>query len=243
MNVARGGTELSKKQVKKAGDRLQKARRGLLEMSAEQRLHDIAIVDRWRQLHAEPLAWVTDALGRRIGPLATQVVLAQRLKRMPQIIGKLARYETMKLDQMQDVGGCRAIFASLDEVDEAARLIRTYGSNRWEIRQWSDYRQDGRSDTGYRALHIVVVRSERLIEIQLRTMRQHAWAETVERVDALTHHHVKEGRAPDEFKEYFFLASDGFHARDTGIGVSPAHRRRFRQLHATVGQYVITEAA
>lgn len=239
----RPDAQLSKKQVKKAGDRLQKEYRGILELPPEQKLHDIGTVDRWRQLHADPLAWVTDALARRIEPIATQVVLAQRLKRMPQIIRKLARYETMKLDQMQDLGGCRAIFASLEEVDEAARLIRSYGSQRWTVHQTSDYRHDGRSDTRYRALHVVVLRSDRLIEIQLRTIRQHAWAEAVERVDALTDHHVKEGQAPEEFKEYFFLASDGFYARDIGAPVSPRHRQRFRQLHGALGRYVIPEAA
>lgn len=233
----------SKKQVKNAGHRLQKEHRGTIQLAFEQRLEDIATVDRWRQSHAEPLAWVTDKLARRIEPIATQIVLGQRLKRMPQIIRKLARYETMKLTQLQDLGGCRAIFGTLEEVDEAARLVRTYGANRWQIHHTDDYRQAGRSDTRYRALHIVVVRAERLIEIQLRTMRQHAWAEAVERVDALTDYHVKEGQGPEEFKDYFFLASDGFYARDVGARVSPSHRRRFRQLHRTLGRYVMPEAA
>ena len=215
----------------------------MLDLPPEQKLDDIGTVDRWRQSHAEPLAWVTESLARRIEPVATQVVVAQRLKRMPQIIRKLARYETMKLDQMQDLGGCRTIFGSLDEVDEAARLIKSFGSHRWQIQQTSDYRKDGRSDTGYRALHLVVTRTNRSIEIQLRTMRQHAWAEAVERVDALTDHHVKEGRAPDDFKEYFFLASDGFYARDIGARVSRRHRQRFRRLHASLGRYVMPGAA
>jgi ppGpp synthetase/RelA/SpoT-type nucleotidyltranferase len=78
-----------------------------------------------------------------------------------------------------------------------------------------------------------------LIEVQLRTLREHAWAEAVERVTALSEHDVKEGRAPDDFLEYFKLASDGFFALDRGEPVSQRHRSRFRMLHRTLGQYVL----
>jgi putative GTP pyrophosphokinase len=211
-------------------------------VTVRERLDALAIVDAWRQSHAGPLEWVTGALGRRVGPIATQCVIAQRLKRMPQIIKKLARYGNMNLARMQDLGGCRIVLSDLDQVDEAARLIKSYGTNRWEIRHQADYRLQGRPDTAYRALHIIVIRDQRMIEIQLRTLRQHAWAEAVERVTALSDHDVKEGRAPEEFLEYFKLASDTFFSMDTARDVSSRHRRRFRQLHAQLGRYVLAAA-
>lgn len=125
----------------------------------------------------------------------------------------------------------------------AAERIRNYGSQYWDVKHESDYRCDGRSDTAYRALHLIVLRDERLIEIQLRTFRQHSWAEGVERVTALSDHDVKEGRAPDDFLEYFRIASDAFWTMDSGKRVAEPIRRQFRTLHQELGRYVIPSAA
>ena len=233
--VSEGVASLSKSQVNRAGAVL--AQRD--SASFDDRFAAIAVADAWRQSHAEPLAWVTEKVAGRVGPVATQCVVAQRLKRMPQIIKKLARYGNMNLARMQDLGGCRIVLSDLDEVDEAARLIHSYGSNRWQVKHVADYRADGRPDTAYRALHLIVERDTRLIEIQLRTLREHAWAEAVERVTALSDHDVKEGRAPSEFLEYFRLASDAFFALDCGRDPSDRHRRRFKDLHRSLGHYVV----
>lgn len=232
----------SKSQVNAAGARLASARLGKQELSSEEMLDAIRVVDAWRQLHAEPLAWVTEKLMGRVSPIAIRAVVAQRLKRMPQIIKKLARYENMNLARMQDLGGCRVVVDQPEEVEEAARAIGSYGSNRWVVRHEADYRADGRADTAYRALHMIVLRDDRLIEIQLRTLRQHAWAEAVERVTALSDHDVKEGRAPDEFLEYFRLASDGLYSLDCGATLNQSQARRFKDLHRLLGRYVLGES-
>ena len=70
-------------------------------------------------------------------------------------------------------------------------------------------------------------------------MRQHFWAEAVERVTALSDHDVKEGRAPAEFLEYFRLASDSFYLLDQGRDPSKRHKQRFQKLHSVLGPYVV----
>ena len=40
---------------------------------------------------------------------ATEVLVAQRLKRLPRMVQKVHRLGRMRMSQMQDVGGCRAI--------------------------------------------------------------------------------------------------------------------------------------
>lgn len=229
----------SKSQINKAAFTLAAARRGETQLSAVEQLEAARVVDAWRQLHAEPLAWVTEAVGRRVTTVADEVVIAQRLKRMPQIIKKIARYQDMKLARMQDLGGCRVLLPDPRCVETVAERIRSYGTQHWTVRHESDYRELGRPDTAYRALHMTVIREERQIEIQLRTFRQHAWAEAVERVTALSDHDVKEGRAPEEFLEYFKLASDAFWRADCGRKATQATRRRFRRLHSDLGRFVM----
>jgi ppGpp synthetase/RelA/SpoT-type nucleotidyltranferase len=235
--------ELSKSQVNRAGQALARARSGIIELSPAERLSATEVVDAWRQQHAAPLAWVTDRVAARVGPISTQVVVAQRLKRMPQIIKKLARYQNMNLARMQDLGGCRVVLAGLDELTDAMRLIDVYqASNRWVVKHVADYRERGREDTGYRAVHMIVERDHRLIEIQLRTLRQHSWAEAVERVTARSDHDVKEGRGPEDYLEYFRLSSDAFYELDCRRPVSRTVRDRFRELHRELGRVVVGAA-
>jgi GTP pyrophosphokinase len=197
-----------------------------------------ALVDIWRQAHSPALGWVTEAVGRRLSAITGRTVVAQRLKRMPQIKKKLARYDKMNLARMQDIGGCRAILATPGAIDEVEGKIRGPAQHRWPLRYRHDYREDGKPHTGYRALHLVVEREGYLIEIQLRTMRQHAWAEAVERATSLSDHNVKEGRAPDEILEYFRLTSDGFWTLDCDRRPTPRHVARCRRLHRAVERYL-----
>lgn len=229
----------SKSQVNKAAFALAAARRGEVSLSAAEQLEAARVVDAWRQLHAEPLGWVTQAVGRRLAPVIDQLVVAQRLKRMPQIIKKIARYQDMKLARMQDLGGCRVVLPDPSSVTLASERLRSYGTQYWAVRHEADYRDAGRPDTAYRALHLTVVREDRQIEIQLRTFRQHAWAEAVERVTALSDHDVKEGRAPEDFLEYFRLASDAFWRMDCKKSISRPVRQRFRALHRDLGRFVM----
>src|SRR5438093_1423376 len=62
------------------------------------------IVNNFRSSHSYPLNTFQIGL-RRLAP--QDALIAQRLKRLPSILAKLElRRETMKLSQMQDIGGC-----------------------------------------------------------------------------------------------------------------------------------------
>jgi putative GTP pyrophosphokinase len=95
----------------------------------------------------------------------TRLPVGQRLKREPQIIRKLSRYPKMKLSRMQDIGGCRAIMPG--GAREVAGVLARI-QERWEVLDLQNY-VERPQDTGYRAIHVVVRRDQRRIEIQLRT--------------------------------------------------------------------------
>jgi putative GTP pyrophosphokinase len=153
--------------------------------------------------------------------------VGQRLKRAPQIVEKLGRHPKMKLSRMQDIGGCRAILlGGHDEVDRVAKRIE----RNWTVKHRKHYTLEAPAESGYRALHIVVERDGRLIEIQLRTPRQHEWAEAVERTDKrLDNMRLKSGEGPRELLEYFRLAADGLAYEDAGETPGPAFVRDFEK--------------
>lgn len=123
------------------------------------------------------------------------IVVSQRLKRMPRLIRKLDRKEGSKLARLEDIGGCRAVLATGQELERVHRRLK----KRWagQIVRERDYIAEPKS-TGYRAVHLVVLRDERRIEVQLRTTSQQAWADAIERADARLGMTLKDGEGPAE---------------------------------------------
>jgi ppGpp synthetase/RelA/SpoT-type nucleotidyltranferase len=84
----------------------------------------------------------------------------------------------VRLSQLQDIGGVRVIVRTLAE----QKRLADHAAGRWgSDLQVVDYVSSPKP-TGYRAIHHVVKRSNRLTEVQIRTELQHEWADMIEQV-------------------------------------------------------------
>lgn len=126
-----------------------------------------------------PLTKVVMGLRSAVGASNAPVIVGQRLKRQPRIIAKLVRFPEMRLTRMQDIGGCRAI---LPDVGAAAAVRARILRQKSELVDEDDYIATPKA-SGYRGIHLIVRRDGTLIEIQLRTTWQQAWATLVEDLD------------------------------------------------------------
>jgi len=66
------------------------------------------VFDEYRKSHLQPLTETTLELQQWLNSYGSSYYIAQRLKRKPQILRKLKRL-SVRLTQLQDVGGCRII--------------------------------------------------------------------------------------------------------------------------------------
>ncbi len=82
----------------------------------------LKIVNEWRTCHAYPLNTFNSTLRHKVKRFPDALV-AQRLKRLPTIIDKLGRYPDMKLAQMQDIGGIRAVVGSVNPKPDGYRGV------------------------------------------------------------------------------------------------------------------------
>lgn len=117
------------------------------------------IVSDWRASFFEPLNGVTAAVGHSTASSPTF-----RHKRISRIVYKLVRFPSMRLTQMEDVGGCRVVVPDRAAVQAAYAAV----GEAWPDAGVDDY-LDRPKDTGYRAIHIVPVESDRAVEVQLGT--------------------------------------------------------------------------
>ena len=163
-----------------------------------------------------------------------RVPVAQRLKRREQIINKLARLDRMRLWTMGDIGGCRAVLPSRQQVDGVLRRIR----KNWEVHGRVRDRRDEPAESGYRAVHVIVIRDGRMIEIQLRDPKEHEWALAVERTGARLGIGLKEGEGPDDLKEYFRLASLGMYMERMSKQADPTFVQAFDAARARAVPYL-----
>src|SRR5262245_11018987 len=149
--------QASKTQIDRLGDRL---RRGVIEKS------DLMLLDGYRRsfgaAYENVVQTIHDQL--KLEPSGRQA------KSTNSLIEKLKR-ERIRLTQVQDIAGCRVVVPDITKQDQVVdSLVSAFPkANVVNRREKPSY--------GYRAVHVIVEISGKMVEIQVRTRFQHIWAE------------------------------------------------------------------
>lgn len=196
-------------------------------------LDTLDVINNWRSSHSFPLNTFQSTLRKKARKVDTACIIAQRIKRLSSIGAKLRRFPTMKLSQMQDIGGCRAIVQSVHAVDRLVALYKKSGLKH-ELYDVDDYiRVPQRS--GYRGVHLKYrYHSDRKqtyrglrIEMQIRSPLQHAWATAVETVGTFVHQALKSSLGEKEWLRFFALMGSAIADREGTAAVpnTPPNKR------------------
>lgn len=175
----------------------------------------IKVIDNWRASHAFPLQVIYCHLKRNYN--RPGYIVAQRLKRLDSIIKKLRREPTMSLWTMQDLGGCRVVVPTVNDV---YNVVENYKKSRVRhiLKKEYDYLQEPKV-SGYRSYHLVyqyqsdtkeTYNRNMLIEIQVRTHLQHLWATALETMGLFTNQALKASRGEEDTLHFFKLISSAF---------------------------------
>lgn len=178
---------------------------------------DLSVIDEWRAAHKIVLNTFQASLRTRTR--YKNIVVAQRHKRRNTIFNKLLRQPSMELSRMDDIAGCRLIFES---VADLKKFRESFHKARFKHKRKNDsdkYDYIKRPKvTGYRGIHDVYsydVNSKNgelhkglLVEIQYRTMVQHAWATAVEVIGFITENQPKFQQGDKRYETCMALASE-----------------------------------
>lgn len=204
----RGGNALQQAGVSRAGralaDRFEAERQGrrtacaIRDAEGERARH---AVEWWRSEHVEPML----AVYKKVASITPELELGEhrvtavsfRPKSVDSTVHKLVR-------EPGNVNG-------QDEVDE----LHVRLGSRLEIRRVRDWARRPRS-TGYRAVHLHVRERDRMIEVQLRTFGQDAWANVVEAESRLSGVNYKAGEGHPAVLELFRAVADLMAAIELG---------------------------
>jgi putative GTP pyrophosphokinase len=181
-------SNLSKNKVDRLGDRLRKG-----DIADD----DLRLLDSYRRSFSDSYE---DVVGRIRDDLGLEPT-GRPQKTAASIIEKLCR-QSIRLSQIQDIAGCRIVVPALLTQDEAVeRLKKSF--DRIDI----DDRREQPSH-GYRAVHVIVENSDKLIEVQVRTSLQHTWAELSEKLSDEFDNSIKYGGGSKEIASYLSKLSD-----------------------------------
>ncbi|MGS0741233.1 RelA/SpoT domain-containing protein [Glaciimonas sp. GG7] len=184
------------------------------------------VLSYWRFSHEKPLDVAFNMLQKITNGIDKSAIFAKRLKRYVSIVSKLRRFDQMKLKNMQDIGGCRAIVKNEKKLRQIVKELRkqsSFKNSEGKIRA-KDYIKYPKED-GYRGYHLIGQFSDgysdkRSIEFQVRTVLQHDWATTLEIVDLFTGQALKSNRGEADWKNFFrhvskqFSIMEGIHLFD-----------------------------
>jgi ppGpp synthetase/RelA/SpoT-type nucleotidyltranferase len=179
--------QFSRSQVDAAG-------RALISVESSASEHDEAleIINNWRSSHSFSLNTFQMTLRSRGQKIDPDCLVAQRIKRLSSISLKLRRFSSLRLSQMQDIGGCRAVVRTVTEVRELVERYRKGGLSH-TLARVDDYLARPQP-SGYRGVHLIykyfsesksTAYNDLKIELQIRSQFQHAWATAVETVGTL----------------------------------------------------------
>lgn len=222
--------------VKRAGEAL----KGEILWDEERReeiLEIFRIANNWIDSHGYPMFRIKNEALAKIRASKIEGLAPARLKRMRSVRRKLATINA-KLDQIQDLGGCRIVVPS---IDDARLLIRRFDEHavhpRHNFKSYIDEPKIG----GYRSYHAIFkfrgngeseVFNNRRVELQIRTHLQHAWATAVEAVGYFRGEELKAGKGNAEWLRLFELMSAELAMVERcpePKGV-PAHEMRIREI-------------
>jgi putative GTP pyrophosphokinase len=197
-----------------------KSRVNLAGQNVRQRMassDDLLAIDDWRAAHRGVLNTFQAILRNRTH--GTNITVAQRHKRKRTIFDKLDRLPRMQLARMDDVAGCRLIFKNLEQLYEFRAEFhnaRFKHTRKNELDKY-DYIKKPKV-TGYRGVHDIYeydVNSDigqRLaglnVEIQYRTLVQHAWSTAVEVIGFITESQPKFQQGDTRYERAMALASE-----------------------------------
>jgi len=209
--------EYSPEEINKSGEILKN------KNSSKERIDNaLDILNNFRASHSYPLHIFQINLKNNSSRKDKNALISQRLKRASSIIKKLNRKyssnSSLKLFQIQDIAGCRAVVKDYSLAKEIFDFYLKGRNLKHKFVKSNDYVTYPKED-GYRSFHIVYeFKSDkgkknyngRRVEIQIRTRLQHLWATAVETVDFFTRQNLKLNEGDPKWKEFFRLVSSAF---------------------------------
>ena len=190
---------LSQKQINKIGKRFRDS------------IHDendFNLLEDFKKSYDEHLISYSSKISKDLNKFEINYVMAGRLKRTISIIRKLQRPKNkgMDLTRMSDIAGIRIIVETLKDQEKMLNFLK----KNYDVEKIYNYVE---TDQDYKSIHLIIKENtQKLIEVQIRTLAQQTWADESEEFGE----QAKQGFMKDEVGKYLSLLSNLMYRIDKG---------------------------
>ena len=179
---------LGKSQIDRLGERLK---------AGPRTQQDLESLDEFRRSFAPAYDSVVFTLASELGVQPS----GRAAKTTDSIVAKLVRSNS-KLSRIQDIAGCRLLVGDVAEQERiVTRATLLFPKNRVIDRRVVP-------SHGYRAVHVIVAVDDRVVEIQVRTLLQHDWAQFSEKLADAFGPEIKYGGGGLEVRQQLSILSE-----------------------------------
>jgi len=207
--------------------------------------HHLDVINNWRLSHNYPLNTFQINLRSSAKRVDSDALIAQRIKRLFSIGTKLKQRSKITLSVMQDIGGCRAVLSSVDDVKKLVDFYHHTSRIKHELFKTDDYIVSPKK-SGYRGVHLIyryfsdkkkTAYNGLNIEMQIRSKYQHAWATAVETVGTFIGEPLKSSIGDKRWLRFFMLMGSAIAMREKTplVPKTPASKK---ELIAELSTYV-----
>ena len=179
-------------------------------------------VSDWRMTHIPVLREFVEELTEHLNSNGISYAFySQRVKRMTSIIDKLRNNPTMGLGGLQDIGGARFVFDTIEGVELCKNTLLDFVPAHFTLVKTTDYIATPKP-SGYRSVHYIYQYSSTdedfdglKIELQIRTRLEHSWAMAVETASLISRTSLKANIEDGSiWRDFFKLVSAIFAQRE-----------------------------
>jgi putative GTP pyrophosphokinase len=172
-----------------------------------------AVLANWRGCHGYPINTFQATRRKKLELIDPDAIVCTAFETHPLYRQQIATARSMSLARMQDIGGLRAVLGSLSKVRKLETAYRLAKFQHVLVSS-KNYIDRPKAD-GYRSIHLIFrYANDRaakykglLVELQLRTRLQHAWATAVETMGTFLGQALKAGQGDIEWRAFFTTAS------------------------------------
>jgi ppGpp synthetase/RelA/SpoT-type nucleotidyltranferase len=215
-----GNAEFTSSQIDRLGVRIRDGAFSETELRA---------LDQFRLSFSEAYEFVAGTLRIQFGLEVT----GRPAKSTSSIVEKLRR-ESIRLTQVQDIAGCRVVVADIPAQNQLLNDLRSS----FESLVVVDRRRS--PSHGYRAVHAIAKFRGKQVEIQIRTVLQHRWAELSEKLADVADPRLKYGNGREDLQTPLLALSNGLSEFEDGVPGFLGASRRFGPTPTPEQQSILT---
>ncbi|WP_408033069.1 RelA/SpoT domain-containing protein [Tenacibaculum xiamenense] len=160
----------------------------------------------YRTSFQKDISEVFESISNIVKSVRKDSIICFRIKEINSILSKIKKNPSLDLDAMNDIAGCRVLVYHPMSMQKVIKVL----SASFKVKHADDFRKEKKEDgtNGYFLYIESPINSDRIIEVQIKTVKNHKLTSMFEIVDTVFDANIKKEKEQADFKKFLSLFSN-----------------------------------